>query len=550
LLAEHKKNDYCWNVISWKFNLHTFNICLVFGLLGIIVISFATMHLQYAFGIEDQHKMKLIFHSIRINNDHDAGIDDGEWILHGYVNERPMNLSSGTGLAHANEDEIIFNNKFITVDVPPNGTLRTLSVGLEQDNTNTKLPNISSLLKDAIPSITVSGVEIGGKMVAAWYNISQSLINYDTDDPVGILSKAYSLENNFGVGTHSDCSRVNDNVVNVVKQQSTSCDFILNYEIRDLNHKLPIPAWHDWEVMDGIPATVSTPAATSIVPGQFKIVGLDADGGFFLLPYDYGWQEYTLLSTETSNSRYFAPSYSSQPAVISEGPDRTLVFALGSDKSVWYTSFSEEEGKWTKWVNSGGSFVSAPTVLAAAPQLINVYGVGHDNFIWERQFDTKNGKWISDEWAQLSRLGDNFKSSPALVLPRGISNKLDAFALSKNDSIWHGTYDAVTRGGPWPFPVTINWALKNVEYLTNNSKFISQPVAVETGYGKISLFAQTGDNQLVKKTYNYFDRAWSEINWDTLGKIFSNPVVATPSSHRIDIFAQNGTSLIHKWFGN
>jgi len=520
-------------------------ICLVFGL-SISLFIFILMQLD-AYAIDDSHRLKVIFRSIHVNNNHEMG-SDAEWILHAYVNEKPMNFSSGTGLGHVKNDETIsFNNKFNAAVVPSNGTFRILLVGLEQDNTNTKLPFISSELENAIPSINFGGIEIGGKMVAAWYNISQKLINYDTDDPVGILSKAYSRENNFGVGSHSDCSRANENVVDVQKQLSTSCDFILDYEIRDLNHTLPAPVWHDWETMEGIPQTDSIPAAISIVPGEFEMAALGVDGQFFLLPYDYGWQEYSTLGRQTSSSEFFYPSYSLQPAVMSEAPDRTFVFALGADKSVWNSWFDEQAGGWSKWVNSGGSFISAPTVLLSGTHAANVYGVGKDHYVWERQMDLKNAKWNID-WNRKTFLGDDFKSSPSFVLPRGDVKSFHAFALAKDGSIWHGTFNAVTRG-IWPFN-TINWDLQKQEYLTNSSKFISQPSAIETAYGRIGLFAQTGDNQLIQKTYNYFDGIWPEVKWNTLGNVTSSPVVATPSSYRLDVFAKNGTSIIHNWYGN
>jgi hypothetical protein len=479
---------------------------------------------------------------------------DGEWYVHSYVNEIPLNFSSGTGLASVKADEKVSIGKASNVVVPSNGTLRILLVGFEQDNTNTKLPYIKKDLEQAIPNIKIAGIEVGGKMIAAWYNISQTLINYDNDDPIGILSKVYNIDNNFGVGTHSNCARANENINDIQKQQSTSCDFILNYEIMDLNHKLPKPSWHDWEVMDGIPQTTANPAAVSNVPGQFKMAGLNQEGEFFVLPYDYGWQEVTTLGRETSGSEFFSPAYNLQPAILTESPDRIFVFALGSDKSVWYSWFSEQEGTWSKWINSGGSFVSAPTALLIARHTASVYGVGADNFIWEREMDLKNAKWISNTWTRQASMGDEFKSSPTFVSPRGKSNSLDAFALAKNGSIWHGTFTKVTAGGPWPFATHVTWNLGKGEYLTNNltnnSKFVSQPGAAEILYGNIGLFAQTGDNKLVQKTYNYFNETWSEKKWSTLGKIFESPSLATPSSYRTDIFARNGSSIIHKWYGN
>jgi hypothetical protein len=523
-----------------------------FFCLFILFIFLAANGSQSAQAIEDQHNLKIIFHSVEVINNHDGNNElDGEWLIHSYVNEIPMNFSSGTGLASVKADEkVSFINKVNSVNVPSNGTLRILLVGLEQDNTNTKLPYIQKDLENAIPNIKISGIEIGGKMIAAWYNISQTLINYDTDDPIGVLNKVYSIENNFGVGTHSDCSRANENVNDIQRQQSTSCDFILNYEIRDLNHRLPTASWHDWEVMDGTPPTVTTPAAVSNIPGQFKMAALNPDGDFFVLPFDYGWQEYTTLDRETSGSEFFSPSYSSQPAIITESPDRTFVFALGSDKSVWYSWFSEQEGTWSKWVNSGGAFVSPPTVLLVGKHAVNVYGVGMDKYVWERQMDIKNGKWASSDWKRQGFLGDKFKSSPTFVSPRGKSDNFHAFALSTNGSIWHGIFTKVTSGGPWPLPININWELKKTDYLTNNSKFVSQPGAIEIGYGKIGLFAQTSDNQLIQNVYNYFDGTWSGKTWNTLGNIFSSPVLASPSSYRTDIFAQNETSIIHKWYGN
>jgi hypothetical protein len=501
----------------------------------------------------NQYKLAVVFDSIKINNKHKNGVwswipgvnPKGKWKVDVYVNEKPLHLSAGSGLDQVdNGDTRSFVGKEATVSIPSNSTLRIVTAGFEQNSNQTTLPDISNDLKDAIPTINIRGVvTIGGSNVAAMYNIAKKIIAYHKDDPIGIISKEYSSDSNFGIGEHADCSLANNAVADLRKQQGTSCDFILKYQIVDVDHRLPAAKWHDWEKID-VPFIISTPAAASYDPGIFYLLALDQNGNLLLPYYDYGLNSTTKVPVQTLTGQSLEPS-SSQPALFTYSPDRLYLFVLDTNESLWYNFYTVETGGWHGWEKFGDSFLSGPTVFNSTTKQMSIYALKDDNYIYQRKYDLGRDQWV-DNWDRMTFLGNKFSNSPpTLVLPKGTVNRLDVFAALTNGSLWHGWFKTEKTSGP---NSKINWNLTGVEELSNFN-FTSQPSVISSNYsGPLDLFVQLSNNTLEHGVYKYDTKQW--IKWESMGNISSSPVVVSPSVDRIDIFYLNNTSLMHKWYGN
>lgn len=532
---------------------------IILPILLVLIFIGLTMLSGLVYAENNQLRLKIVFDSIQINNKHESEDSiwpwmsdvikgSGEWKMDVYVNEKRFPLSAGSGLNQVeNGDKVNFVNKEITANIPSNGTLRLVSAGFEQDSENTILPDISDELKDAIPSIGIGGINLGGSNIAGMYNIAKKIVTYDKDDPIGIISKEYPSESNFGVGEHIDCAIANDNIPDLQRQQGTSCDFILKYRIIDVDHKIPPPSWHEWEKMDGVPVVISIPSAVSYIPGKFDLLALDQNGEFWLPYYDYGWKAPIEIPDQALGSQSFEPS-TLQTAIYISNPDRLYLFALDVDNSLWYNFYNVETGKWHHWEKFGDSFISGPTVFKSSqdivPKQINVYALKNDNYIYQRQFDLTQDRWTSN-WDRMTFLGNEFSQPPALVLPKGTNDRLDAFGLLNNGSLWHGWFKAEAVVGSSPRIIT--WNLNGVEILSNFN-FASQPSIISTYFGgPLDLYVQLSNNTLEHGTYNYKIKQWTK--WEDMGKIYSNPIVTSPAIDRIDIFYLNNTSIMHKWYG-
>jgi hypothetical protein len=517
----------------------------------IVFLSFLfillTIFCQGVYG-ENQRNFTVIFDDIKIKDKHEMnGFNSlttglGEWKIDMYVNENRIPISRGTGLANVDNDESYSLNKHITINLPINDTIRIVSAGFEQDSEHIELPDISKNLKEAIPSIKVEGIEIGGSNLAALYDIVKQIIKYDKNDPIGIINKEYSINKNFGVGKHIDCSIANTNVTDLQEQQATSCDFILEYRIIDKDQRVSYPIWHEWEEINGIPPIISIPDASSLASQNFDVIALAEDGKYWHGSYDYGWETPTTIPTITIDSNTFNPSLTA-PTLISWSPDKMYIFAQGVDTKLSYTWYNVHTGKWAKWTVFGDSFISGPTALKVNENAINVYALKNDKYVYERQYNIDKNKWNSN-WQKLDFLGNDFTSSPKLILPAGTVDRLEAFALTENASIWHGSYKRESQ--TWPGHI-FTWKLKDKEILSN-FKYDLEPSVISTAYGKtIDLYAKTLDNTLISGTYDLVTNKWTK--WSDKGKVYSNPIVISPSFDRIDIFALNNTSLLHKWYG-
>jgi hypothetical protein len=490
-----------------------YSFSLIVGIVLMNTIPFATG------STEGEKKLRVIFDSILINEDHDPL--GSAWQLDAYVNEERVPLSLGSGLININNGEEKLLGKGITINVPNNGTVRILTAGFDEDLEHLNLPDISADLREAIPEIR--GINLG-----AIYNITRTLIQHDKHDALGIIQKEYGVENSFGIGEHRDCSIANDAAGDLHEIQGTSCDFILNFRIVDQNRIPSLPIWHTWKPINDMQVK-SVPVLFSDGPGKFHIVVLGEDNRLWYSRYDYGWEDWFPITKVSGTSDAFVPS-KSPLALTSISPGRLDLLARGTNNQIWHNWYDEFTGGWHGWGSLGDRFTSGPSVFSTGPSHLSVYAL-ENRFLKDTSYDFLFNGW--NIWRP-SNIPDVIFSSPPTWISFE-SGRKDAFGITRDNSLWHGSYSNVEG----------QWRYEPPEYMTDLN-FTSPPAVVSRAYGTVDLFVQDSNNNLLHKAL--VDNIWSE--WESLGNVTSPPAAAsTFNSDRIDIFAVNGSTLMHNWWG-
>jgi len=126
-------------------------------------------------------------------------------------------------------------------------------------------------------------------------------------------------------------------------------------------------------------------AVVSWGPNRLDIFALGTDNSMFQktwngewLPSPKGWQP-------------IGGTFASPPAVVSWGPNRLDIFALGTDNSMFLKTWNKEWLPSPKgWQPIGGTFASPPAVVSWGPGRIDIFALGTDNSMFLK---TWNGKW-------------------------------------------------------------------------------------------------------------------------------------------------------------
>lgn len=187
-------------------------------------------------------KLNITFNSIFVNNNHDI-LFPAEWQLVAYVNNKRIYLSDNSDMNRVERgQEIDFRGKSIVTDVPENGSLRIVTVGIELDDgvidstykndgavgdttSDGLLPDISGILDTESPLPEYKN-EVEDSV--------RFLTTYDRNDAVGIIVMEYDARSNFGIGDHSVCSESSGEVGDIFDTVDTNCDYRLSYTIEEL----------------------------------------------------------------------------------------------------------------------------------------------------------------------------------------------------------------------------------------------------------------------------------------------------------------------------
>ncbi len=273
-------------------------------------------------------------------------------------------------------------------------------------------------------------------------------------------------------------------------------------------------------------ATVPRPAA-GLVPGMSTAVsGVVQDQ----IHAFYQQANHSLITLgRTATAGWGAPQslggvLTSGPAAITIGTGTefvdTWVFARGTDQAVWFRSFSDGSGLWTRWASLGGKVIGAPGVTCIGPPPASpvVFVRGPGNALYQRSLS--GGGWVSR--------GGRLASSPAglsTVATNGPPG-LDVFALGTDLAVWE-----------------FNGAWHRV-----GGKSTVAPAAVRLPSGETDLFARGTDNALWMNARAPGATAWQ--GWHRAGGFLTSAPAAGvfPFSPRtLSVLALGGDGAL--WHG-
>jgi hypothetical protein len=172
-------------------------------------------------------------------------------------------------------------------------------------------------------------------------------------------------------------------------------------------------SWQGWNSLGG--HVVSSPPRAVTFQGDFVVFALGTDSAVWYTTGG-GWHS---LGGEFSRPPY---------AVTTS--EHTYVFVTGLDGALRYAAW--DGNTWSGWESLGGLLMSQPTASSfASSELLQVYAVGADSAIWLRRGN--GGSWT--EWESL---GGTFLSPPAAVtrLADNVPTR-DIVALGTDHALWH-----------------------------------------------------------------------------------------------------------------
>jgi hypothetical protein len=167
------------------------------------------------------------------------------------------------------------------------------------------------------------------------------------------------------------------------------------------------PLLHHFQSLGGIfPPGQPGPAVASWGPNRLDVFAVGLNGAMF-----HKWAEGVIQNADDWHPTYPAWSdlggiFGSGPAVVSLGPNRLDIFALGSDpdRQMYHKSWDPSRG-WTpanpvwRLVGNERSFESAPAVAASAPRL-DIFALGHDGQMLHNWSVDMGASWQST-WVPL-----------------------------------------------------------------------------------------------------------------------------------------------------
>lgn len=204
-------------------------------------------------------------------------------------------------------------------------------------------------------------------------------------------------------------------------------------------------------------------------------------------------------------------------SVVSWGPDRLDLFALGTDQALWHCA--RDGSAWSPWQSLGGTLTSAPSVASWGPNRLDVFALGPTH-------NLLHIAWNGSEWSAWEDHDGVY-----MLAPEAVSwgpYRLDVFVVKADGSLqhfgWNGSWQTDNLGG----------------ILT------SRPSAAAWGPDRLDVFALGSDHSLFHIAWD--GSAWSL--WEPLGGEFAfSPEAVAWGPSRLDVFVVRDDSRALEHFG-
>ena len=187
------------------------------------------------------------------------------------------------------------------------------------------------------------------------------------------------------------------------------------------------------------------------------------------------------------------------------------------------------------------SFLTPTTGIRPSSNSVVAWGSNRlDAFVLGTNSSLYHKWWNGSSWGPsvtgYEYMGGKIISDPEVV--SWGSDRLDAFVLGTNSSLYHKWWN----GSSWGPSVT------GYEYM--GGKIINQPKVVSWGLNRLDVFVLGTNSSLYHKWWNGSVWGPSVTGYEYMGgKIINNPEVASWGPNRLDVFViGNNSSLYHKWW--
>lgn len=263
--------------------------------------------------------------------------------------------------------------------------------------------------------------------------------------------------------------------------------------------------WTDWEDIGARlgGAITTTPAVSFRPPNRLDLFAVGTDRHL----YYTGWNGVTWSAWKRlSNAGIFATT----PAAVSWDENRIDVFATGIDKFLYQISWTP--AGWSTMVKGGGNVFSAPSVISTAPNRLDVFYLDSDGKVMQNSF---NGT----AWDARHPIDAMPVASPPAACFQ-VPNRIHVFARSSNNTLLVKT----RTGHAWA-----SW--KDLQLPLQDT-----PAAASWGFNRVDVFAKGTDNKL--KQLSSAGSAWG-TQWKTLGLISNAPTVVAPAQNRLEVFTRS-----------
>jgi hypothetical protein len=314
-------------------------------------------------------------------------------------------------------------------------------------------------------------------------------------------------------------------------------------------------AWSNWESLGGV--LYSGPDACSWGPGRLDIFVKAAGGDIDHKWYDGRWSDayipnggWESLGAPPANQVW------SDPTAVSWGNGRIDIFVKGTTNALWHKWY---DGRWSDayipnggWESLGGVLYSGPDACSWGPGRLDIFVKAAGGDIDHKWYD---GRWSDAHipnggWESLGTPSDvNF--SGIVTDPTAVSwgkGRMDIFVVHNvrysTFTLWRRFYDRI----PFPSLPGSMTGFHNWEPLGAVDPDVNSIDACSWGPGRLDIFAA----QRGSIVHKWFDNGYWH-DWEPLGSPPGDGVISPTAvswgNGRIDIFARGVTynALWHKW---
>ena len=305
-----------------------------------------------------------------------------------------------------------------------------------------------------------------------------------------------------------------------------------------LSSSLEAQNWHGWESLGS--QLQGQPSAVSWGPNRFDICGaLNPDLSVWHQWFDGSWGSGESLLTPPNAARW---PQMTPPVAVSWGRGRLDIFTLKSPSfDLWHQWF---DGSWGSWESLGTpgfgvgmpGLGGMPSVVSWGPNRLDIFAVGLPkggsyNQLWHGWFDGR--AWGPGEWFDPKAALDQQGLSAVSWGP----GRLDIFTMKRDKTnLFHQWFDGRAWGSEWfekpPFGLKGGFS------------------SVSWGPGRLDLFAIGQDGVL---WHFWFDGQKWAPNWESLGSpplgLVGTPSSVSRGPNRIDVFAiKTDGGVWHQWW--